>query len=344
MSMKDIAQAADVSVSTVSAVLNNKGDKLRIAEDTRKRVLAVARDLGYTTNVYARKLARNDHNDSKYTMIICIFWELNEMHTLFTEFIAGIQEYIHHRGRTIEYLICPYESGKLYEKEMQLKSGLYHGMIFVGLSEQDEQYLCSISINIPFVLFNRNRAQMNSVSVDSYQNGQLAASCLLRHRPKNMVYITSSFLNLRPRDSIRRTAFFDQCVLEGMAQEHIHQLIVDETLTDAYTVTEEKIKKLEYPCGVFVASERILVRLLKYTQEHRIHIPEDILIVSNIEMQKNSFYEDMITNIALPTHEMSYGCMNIIDGLVSGKILNGQNSIFQCHLQYRQSCPEISSI
>ena len=51
--IKDIARAADVSVTTVSYVLNNKGN---ISEETRSHVLQVVEEMGYTRSIRARNL------------------------------------------------------------------------------------------------------------------------------------------------------------------------------------------------------------------------------------------------------------------------------------------------
>ena len=54
--MRDIATAANVSQSTVSRVLNNAPTLVRIAPETRERVLVAARTLGYRPNPLARGL------------------------------------------------------------------------------------------------------------------------------------------------------------------------------------------------------------------------------------------------------------------------------------------------
>ncbi len=53
ISIREVAHEAGVSVTTVSYVLNNKGN---ISEETRQRVLQAAEELGYVPNAAARSL------------------------------------------------------------------------------------------------------------------------------------------------------------------------------------------------------------------------------------------------------------------------------------------------
>jgi LacI family transcriptional regulator len=54
--IKDVAQAAEVSVSTVSQVLNGRAGELRISKETQARVMAVIRQTGYVPNRMARDM------------------------------------------------------------------------------------------------------------------------------------------------------------------------------------------------------------------------------------------------------------------------------------------------
>ena len=57
--IRDIAEEASVSIGTVSKILNNKTDGVRIGDDTRGRVIEVARRLGYQANPFASALRSN---------------------------------------------------------------------------------------------------------------------------------------------------------------------------------------------------------------------------------------------------------------------------------------------
>ena len=60
MTIKDIAKACGVSVSTVSRVLNNHPD---VSDAVRRTVLAAVEDMGYIPNNSARDLVRSQSDN-----------------------------------------------------------------------------------------------------------------------------------------------------------------------------------------------------------------------------------------------------------------------------------------
>ena len=58
--IKDVANLANVSITTVSMVLNNTNDK--ISTETRKRVIEAATKLNYRANFVARSLVSGKTN------------------------------------------------------------------------------------------------------------------------------------------------------------------------------------------------------------------------------------------------------------------------------------------
>ena len=56
MQIKNIADKLGLSVSTVSVVLNGRGDQVRISKETQKKVLNAAKEINYQPNIYARRL------------------------------------------------------------------------------------------------------------------------------------------------------------------------------------------------------------------------------------------------------------------------------------------------
>ncbi len=108
ITIKDVAAAAGVSPSTVSVILNGCGNKYRIAKSTQVKVLSVAKELKYRTNVYAKKLAMGNATENP---IICIFWEAFFDYGPLKDFFEGLMRYKDECVPGFEFAIHPYETG-----------------------------------------------------------------------------------------------------------------------------------------------------------------------------------------------------------------------------------------
>ena len=61
-----------LSVSTVSVVLNGRGDQVRISKETQKKVLNAAKEINYQPNIYARRLRQAANEEAPY--VLALFW------------------------------------------------------------------------------------------------------------------------------------------------------------------------------------------------------------------------------------------------------------------------------
>ncbi|HPT62490.1 MAG TPA: LacI family DNA-binding transcriptional regulator, partial [Bacillota bacterium] len=112
--MKDIARVAGVSVTTVSKVLNNRGDEFGISQETQKRVREIARQMNYQPH----KEARNLRLGKRYSSIL--FLSLYEgrtkgaegffSHPFFGELMHQIQAEVSRSGCYLSYVAVTEES------------------------------------------------------------------------------------------------------------------------------------------------------------------------------------------------------------------------------------------
>ena len=68
MQIKNIADKLGLSVSTVSVVLNGRGDQVRISKETQKKVLNAAKEINYQPNIYARRLRQAANEEAPYVL------------------------------------------------------------------------------------------------------------------------------------------------------------------------------------------------------------------------------------------------------------------------------------
>ncbi len=334
ITIKDVAVAAGVSPSTVSIILNNNGNKYRISKNTQAKVLSVAKELKYRTNVYAKKLAMGNAVENP---IVCIFWEAFFDHGPLKEFFEGLMRYKNECVPGFEFAIHPYETGTLSSMSQIISLGIYQGIVVTGLSEEDEDFLKSVNTEMPIVLFNNDTGNYNAVYIDNYSVGQRAAKCLLNNSPVSMACINPLIMHKNP--GIRYAGFYDTCVKAGLPYENIYTIYEENNFNGGYAAAQRIIKSAKEPFGVFVSGDSMLAGFVKCCTDHGCSIPGDIFIISYGNNTACEIITPTITSICPPTSDMGYDCIQMIDQSMRGAIGKGNVKKHECILTYRESCP-----
>src|SRR5690606_38079980 len=165
--IKDVAEKAGVTVTTVSRVLNNRG---YISEATRQKVYKAMEELNYQPNELARSLFRG--RSHLLGLIIPTV-----AHPFFGELSASIEAYAHSKGYKV--LLCNSQLNRKKEKEYieMLKRHQVDGIIMASHTMEVDEFA---KVNLPIVTFDRRiGADIPYVSSDNYQGGKLATNLLI---------------------------------------------------------------------------------------------------------------------------------------------------------------------
>ena len=171
-SIYDIAKLAGVSYSTVSLILNNRGDDLRISKKTQEKVKQIAKEQGYVPNVHARKLISKD---IKNIPEIALFWSPTQHPIFLNSMISKLNEMMNEGiVPDMSVTIYPFENDHLDKMEKILKGNFVHGIIIPVAEEKDIRYLRQLDIQVPVITIYRSARKYHSVDVDNYTNGKVA--------------------------------------------------------------------------------------------------------------------------------------------------------------------------
>ncbi|MCK4900317.1 MAG: LacI family DNA-binding transcriptional regulator, partial [Anaerolineales bacterium] len=171
VTMRDVAERASVSVTTVSHVINQSRP---VSDELRGRVLAAMEELGYQPNTLARSLRRGE----THTIGIIIPDSANPF---FAEVARGIENTSFEHGYSV--ILCntdnDLERESLYTDVLVKKQ--VDGILFVaaGLSAENIQALQKRGI--PLVIVDRqvSGVEVDSVLTDNVQGGLLATRHLI---------------------------------------------------------------------------------------------------------------------------------------------------------------------
>lgn len=163
VTIKDIARKAGVTHATVSYVLNNKGKKKGLTEETIKRVFAVAKDLNYRRNIVAKNLATRQTNVIGI-LIPCV------THSFWPQFARSVEDTARENGYRV--FLCHMDND--YRRETEeinlLREHRVAGLIITPVyNRQDANIFLQLQKDkVPFVLIDQclNGLEYNFVGTD----------------------------------------------------------------------------------------------------------------------------------------------------------------------------------
>lgn len=295
-SIKDVAEAATVSIGTVSNVLNRPDS---VAPATRRRVLAAIAELGYVRNESARQL-RAGH--SRFIGLVV----LDVANPFFADVAAGVEATADERDVVVT--LC--NSGELAERENRhldvLLEQRVQGLLITPVDTHNPRLRHFVEQGIPVVLLDRGagRQQMCSVAVDDVGGGRLAGQHLVEQGHRRIAFIggPASIDQVADRLAGLRAAV--------AAAEDVHEVLVLDTPAlriDAGRVAGEKLVTMpddERPTAVLCANDLLALGTLQEAIRHGLHVPDDLAIVGYDDIQYAGGAAVPLTSVRQPREEL----------------------------------------
>jgi LacI family transcriptional regulator len=303
--IEDIAVKANVSVSTVSRVLNNVAGKYRISRDTQKLVLKTAKELKYQPNQLARGL------------------RLKKTHTIglivpdiSNPFFACITDTIQSAAHRVGYSIVVCNTDDKLELEVEhtqlLVSKGVDGLIVLPVGQGSDHFRRLRKENIPFVLVDRYFEDLDahSVLIDNFKGSYEAVEHLISRG-----HVRIGLIEGLPGASTtrgRRAGY-----LAALAS---HGIPLDESLLrgqsfrkeTGYTETKALLRTDNPPTAIFATNDLITLGALEAIYEKGLNIPEDVSLVAFDEIDFNPFLRCPLTTVIQPREEMGEMAVKIL--------------------------------
>lgn len=293
MTMRDIAEKLNVSITTVSRALNNKID---VGEKTRKAVLELAKDLDYSPNAIASSLRK-----SKSNVIGIILPRLE--HYFFSTVLKGVVSY----AQKDNFIVTVSESSHNPKKESDLIGALI-GMNVSGIilspcrNEINLSYLNALKHNkIPLVLVDRipTNFQGHYVRLNDYNGAQLAVKHLIQQGYKRIAHIRG-----HEYSSIAEARYQGYC--ETLKLNDIdYDLSLVKTCEfvsseEGYYFTKELMLSPNPPDAIFTVSDEVALGVYKALKEMKLNIPNDVGVVGFSNSEVSNYLCPKLTTIDQP--------------------------------------------
>ncbi|MFC5653835.1 LacI family DNA-binding transcriptional regulator [Paenibacillus solisilvae] len=323
----DVAREAGVSIATVSKVINGKG---KISEETRGTVLEIMARMNYQPSVIASALT----GKKTYTLGLLV---PDISNPFFAEIARAIEDQSQHYGYSV--VMCSTDNkDKKVEKyiALLLQKSVDGIIIATGIDETVimEQLL---SKSLPVVLLAREmpHAAVNTVVVDDYVGGSLAADHLLGLGHKHIAVLGENIKVISSRERIRgfRAKLAD--VQIPMREDWLKYC--DYRIEDGKQKALQLLQTEDRPTAIFACNDMLAVGALQAAKESGVKVPDDLSIVSFDNTILAMVTDPQLTTIAQPMNEMGKLAVDLIVDELKGRKNVKQRTVLRPELLIRQS-------
>jgi len=331
VTIKDVAALAQTSVTTVSLILNHKGQ--RFSPETIDRVRKAQVKLGYTPDYFAQNMV------NKQTRTIAVLVpDINN--PFFSEFIQGIEEIAYQH----DFIPLVYSAGtqnqkvNYYLKELVRRK--VDGLI-LAVSGLDEGILRQLaSQQMPYILLDQSEKQHQSdeIMVQDLIGGQLATDYLIQqgHRRIGIVLPANSAWNIEQRLlGYRKTLAAHQITVQ-------EDWIINTELSKkgGYQATDQVIAS--GVTAVFAVNDELAIGLYRGFAERQLSIPENLSIVGYDNVDWCEYVTPKLTTVRQPIFELGQEAARLLLDRIADPKKAIQQRILAVDLIKRDSVQTVS--
>jgi LacI family transcriptional regulator len=335
--IKDVAREANVSIATVSLVINNHG---RISQETRKKVLKTIKNLNYHPSRSARGLVSRSTGN--------IGFILTEEHFLRTEpFYTNIFLGTEFEARTKDYYVLlatvnsSFSKGDLLPRFIVEKN--FDGIVIAGkVPNSLIESILEYKKPTVFVDFSPNNGDYSNVLTDNLKGGQLATEHLIEYGHKNIAFVGGEISHSSIKDRLQGYKF----ALEGAKINIDESLIItnDEYLSrqNGCSSAELLINRRKDVTAIFAANDAIAIGVMQCLKNKGIEIPDRISVIGFDDVEADLFTDPPLTTIRVPKLDMGIEAIQLILGIINNKHIKAKKILVPVELIVRKSTKNIN--
>lgn len=293
ITIKDIAKKANVSIATVSRVMNNKADSMR--EETKQRVLDIIKEYKYQPNTIARSMI------TKKTATIGLIIP-DVRNPFFPELVRGVEDFT--KKNNYSLFLCNTDGDIEREKEyfnlMMEKSvdGIIYTHAYGGIDN-----LVNVNNKVPIVLLDRggDDQSFSGVYMENKRGGYLATKHLIELSHERIGCITG------PEDignSKDRLKGYKRALTEaGISINPEFIKVGDYQMEGGYEAAKQLLKEKEVS-AIFVFNDLMAFGVYQAAQELGLNIPDDLSVVGFDNIKYNRLLNPKLTTVEQNKYKM----------------------------------------
>ena len=333
VTMRDVAQAAGVSQSTVSRVLSGTEGTILIGEETRQRVLEAVASLGYFPNLHAGSL-----RGQKTRMLAMMIADIGN--PFYHPMVRAVQDVAHaHR-----YDVMIANTDHTYAGERLFVESVIRrpvdGVILVPyhmVKADFDRLIARTGAAVAVLGQHIDHPQVDTVYGNDDQALFEAISWLVHergHRRVGLIGVTNEHsVGVR-----RRSAFVDALRQAGLALDPALFTLGDWTESSGYRAAQQLLALPEPPTAVFAVNDLMAIGAMEAIQSAGMQVPQQMAVMGFDDIPQATWVRPRLTTVAQYPAEMGKWMATALFERIQGEFDGpGRRFEVKCQLCQRES-------
>ena len=329
LGIKEVARRANVSIATVSRVLN--GSEL-VTDETREAVMKVVKDLNYRPNAIGRALV------TQKTNLLGVI--LPDVHSeFFSELIRGIDEAA--RQHKYHIIVASTHSDKKEIESMLsvMQGGRVDGLIIMSPHIDTKEVLKHLSPHSRVIFVNSylNGSHFDSVSIDNFGGAYQMVTHLIGHGHKKIGILKGEELNHDARE--RYSGYLKALKENSIKPGGNWELEGNFTEESGYELMMKLLKQKSKPTAVFCSNDSMALGALSALHEIDIIVPGEIAIAGFDDVPLARYVLPSLTSVHVPIYELGMAAVEkMFDVSARRDGAAGIRKVLSTSIVKRESC------
>jgi len=300
VTIKDVAREANVSVATVSRVLNGSGP---VSDETRRRIREVASRMRYVPHSGARSLITSK-TDTLGVLLPDLYGEF------FSEMIRGMDDTAQKNG--FHLLISrAYADRHGIETAMRAMRGRVDGVVVMS-PDLDEKSLLNLPSTIPVVLLCSvpRGNEIDSLTITNCRGAKEMVAHLVSVGHRRIAIIKGSPRNY---DAAERLRGYRMALREaGIALDPALEREGDFTEAAGYTAALRLLALSNRPTAIFAANDSMAIGALSALRESGVAVPEDVAVAGFDDIPLARYMDPPLSSVHVPIRELGARAVELL--------------------------------
>lgn len=331
VTLKDVAKVAGVSYATVSRALSGSPE---IGESTRKRVIKICEEMGYTPNSVARSMVMKRTN-----IIGLIVTSIDN--PFMSEMTAHLEIYARRCGYNL--MVCNSSYDLELEKEVfaLLMGRKVDGIIMIPIGTESYDALKTLTSQVPTVFIGENMIELpeNYVSVDNTSGMQQATEYLYSLGHRRILYLGAR--DNSKTHELRVEGYYNACKKLGIEPTVLRNKSSRSSSQVGYELAKAHFEKPFSETAILCAADTLAIGVIQAAYEKGILIPQDLSLMGFDNISFSALPPISLTTVNQPKLELAVSALDMLLNRIKRPDAPHTKTILSPSLIIRNSCRAI---